>query len=322
MQACVYEEYGPAEVVKVREVTRPRMKDDDVLVRVHAASVTTADWRFRASAFPGGFWLVGRLMVGLLRPRNPILGMDFSGVVEETGKRVTRFRVGDRVFGSASGGAHAEYLAVPGSAPMIHKPDGLTHEQAAAIPFGANTALAFLRDIAKIRASQRVLVVGASGGVGVWAVQLARHLGAEVTGACSTRNVELVASLGAHHVVDYTAGPLAEPGADYDLIFDTVGVTTFAGCKPALADAGTYLPLNASVRQLVQALFTSSGKGKKLKAGISSNSSESLETAVGLIEAGALRPVIDKVYPMTEIVEAHRRVDSRHKRGSVIVALG
>jgi len=322
MQACIYQEYGPADVVKLGEAMRPEPKADEVLVRVHAASVTTADWRFRASAFPGVFWLPGRLMLGLLRPRNAILGMDFSGVVEATGESVTRFRVGDRVFGSASRGAHAEYVAVPASGAILHKPACLSDEEAAAIPFGANAALAFLRDFAKVEAGQRVLVVGASGGVGVWAVQLARHFGAQVTGACSARNVELVRSLGAHRVVDYTSEPLVRKGDAYDLVFDTVGVTTFAGCKDALSEQGVYLPLNSWLRQWAQALLTSWSKGKRVKAGISRNTREGLELIAGLIESGAVRPVIDHVYPMQEITDAHRRVEGRHKRGSVIVTMG
>lgn len=325
MQACIYEEYGPPEVVKVGEVKMPEVKADEVLVRVRAASVTTADWRFRASEFPRVFWLPGRLMLGLFRPRNAILGMDFSGVVEATGPSVTRFHVGDRVFGATnpfSRGAHAEYVAVKESAAIIHKPQCLTDYEAAAIPFGANTALAFLRDFAGVRPGQRVLIVGASGGVGIWAVQLARHFGAEVTGVCSGRNVELVRSLGAHHVVDYASGGLARAGETYDLIFDTVGVTTFAGCKEALSEKGIYLPLESGLREMVQSLLTSASAGKRVKYAVSKNTREGLELAVGLIEAGVLKPVIDRVYPMDQIAEAHRHVEGRHKRGSVIVSMG
>jgi NADPH:quinone reductase-like Zn-dependent oxidoreductase len=322
MQACIYEEYGSADVVRVGEVERPEVKADEVLVRVHATSVTTADWRFRASAFPRGFWLAGRLMVGVLRPRNRILGMDFSGVVESIGGKVARFKVGDRVFGAASAtrrGAHAEYVAVQESGAILHKPPSLTDQEAAAIPFGASTALAFLRDFAGVRPGQRVLIVGASGGVGVWAVQLARHFGAEVTGVCSARNVELVRSLGAHHVVDYTAGAFAQSGEAYDLIFDTVGVTTFAGCKDALSEKGTYLPLNSALREIMQSVLTSWSPGKRVKFAISENTREGLELIVSLIEAGVLKPVVDRVYPMEQIAEAHRHVEGRHKRGSVIV---
>lgn len=324
MQACIYEQYGPAEVVKVGQVERPVVKADEVLVRVHATSVTTADWRFRAAAFPRGFRLMGRLMLGLFRPRNPVLGMDFAGVVEATGKDVTRFRVGERVFGAASPirrGAHAEYVAVKASGAIVSTPACLGDEEAAAIPFGGNSALAFLRDFGRLRAGQRVLVVGASGGVGVWAVQIARHLGAEVTGVCSARNVDLVRSLGAHHVVDYTSGAIAEKGEKYDLIFDTVGVTTFDGCKDALSERGIYLPLNSGVTEIAQAILTAWSTGKRVKYAVSQNTRESLELIVNLIQSGALRPVIDLVYPMDQIAEAHRHVEGRHKRGSVVVTM-
>jgi NADPH:quinone reductase-like Zn-dependent oxidoreductase len=325
MQACIYDRYGSAEVVRLGELATPAVKADELLVRVHAASVTTADWRFRAAAFPTGFKLLGRLMLGLLRPRNPVLGMDFAGTVVATGAKVTRFRVGDRVFGATSPmrrGAHAEYLAVKESAAIIHTPPGLTDQQAAAIPFGGNSALAFIRDFGRLRPGQRVLVVGASGAVGSWAVQLARHLGADVTGVCSAPNLDLVRSLGAHRVVDYASGPIARAGDAYDLIFDTVGVTTFARCKEALADRGTYLPLNAGLREIGQALLTSRGRGKRVKYAVSSNTRAGLEALVQLIEAGAVRPVVDRVYPMAQIVDAHRHVEGRHKRGSVVVAMG
>jgi NADPH:quinone reductase-like Zn-dependent oxidoreductase len=324
MQACIYERYGAAEVVRLAEVAKPGIKANEVLVRVRATSVTTADWRFRSATFPGVFWLPGRLMLGLLRPKKAILGMDFSGVVEAAGPSVTRFRVGDEIFGAVSWqrlGAHAEYLAVSESDAIIHKPAFLTHQQAVAIPFGANAALAFLQDFAALRPGQRVLIVGASGGVGSWAVQLARHFGAEVTGVCSARNVELVRGLGAHHVIDYTSGPLSRNGETYDLIFDTIGVTTFAACKDALSEKGVYLPLTNGLREIVQALFTSRSSGKKVKFGFSQNTRQGLTTIVGLIESGALKPVIDSIYPMAQIVEAHRRVEGRHKRGSVIVTV-
>lgn len=324
MQACIYEEYGAPEVVRIGEVDEPTIAANEVLVRVHAASVTTADWRFRASEFPRAFWLPGRLMVGLFRPRNPILGMDFSGVVTAVGSRAVRFRVGDRVFGATHAmrrGAHAQYVAVRETDAVIHTPAGLTHEEAAAIPFGGGTALAFLRDVAELRAGQRVLIVGASGGVGVWAVQLARHLGAEVTAVCSARNADLVRSLGAQHVLDYGTQPFLKSGDDYDLIFDTVGVTTYAQCEPALSAKGVYLPLNGGPREMMQAALTAWSAGKKVKSAISDNTREGLETLAALIEAGALQPVIDRVYPMTEIAEAHRHVEGRHRRGSVIVAM-
>ena len=324
MQACIYEEYGAPEVVRVGEVDEPTPAANEVLVRVHAASVTTADWRFRASAFPRASWLPGRLMLGLFRPRNPILGMDFAGVVTALGSDATRFRVGDRVFGATHAlrrGAHAQYVAVRETDAVIHTPNGLSHEEAAAVPFGGGSALAFLRDVAELSSGQRVLIVGASGGVGVWAVQLARHLGAEVTAVCSARNAELARSLGAHHVLDYGIQPFLKCGDDYDLIFDTVGVTTYTQCEPALSAKGVYLPLNSGPREMLQAARTAWSSGKKVKSSISSNTREGLEALAALIDAGALEPVIDRVYPMARIAEAHRHVESRHKRGSVIVTM-
>jgi len=317
MQACIYEQYGPPDVVTIREVAKPTPRAGEVLVRVRASSVTTADWRFRTSTFPGIFWLPGRLMLGLLRPRNGILGMDFSGVVESVGEGVTRFRAGDAIFGATSFprlGAHAEYLVVPANGAVIPKPAFLTDAQAAAIPFGGNSALAFLRDFGALTRGQRVLVIGASGGVGVWAVQIARHLGAEVTAVCSARNHELVRSLGAHHVADYADA--AVPPGEYDLIFDPIGATTFDGCKSSLSAKGTYLPLNNGLRGIVRSLFT-----RRIKIAISANTQAGLEEIVALIEKGALKPVVDRVYPMAEIAAAHRHVEGRHKRGSVIVAM-
>lgn len=324
MQACIYERYGSPEVVELAQVERPRIGKDDLLVRVHAAAVTTADWRFRASAFPFPFWLPGRVMLGLLRPRNPILGMNFSGVVEATGSDVTRFRPGDAVFGATSAmrrGAHAEYVAVNEKDTIAHKPSILGHEEAAATPFGALSALAFMRDFGRVRRGQRVLIVGASGDVGSWAVQVARHLGASVTGVCSTRNVDLVRALGAEHVIDYTMQDFTRTGRKHDLIFDTVGVTTFAGARAALSPTGTYLPLNGGVREMVQAALTKPSSGQKVKYAISGQSREELEHIVALIEAGTVRPVIDRVYPMHQMVDAHRHVESRHKRGSVVVRM-
>jgi NADPH:quinone reductase-like Zn-dependent oxidoreductase len=219
-------------------------------------------------------------------------------------------------------GAHAEYVAVQETAAIVHKPVRLSDEQAAAIPFGANSALAFLRDFAKLSAGERVLIVGASGSVGVWALQLARHFGAEVTAVCSARNAELVRSLGAHHVVDYAApSGIFEDGKAYDLILDTVGVTSFDTCKPALAARGTYVPLNAGLRELLQAAFTSQSTGKRVTCRVSSNTRAALEHVVDLIERGVLTPVIDRVYPIHQIAAAHRHVESRHKRGSVIVRM-
>ena len=323
MQACIHETYGTADVVRLGEVERPTVKAREVLVKVHAGGVTSADWRLRAAAFPPGFKLAGRLMFGLFRPRNRVLGMDFAGTVAAVGRDVTRFRIGDRVFGATSPmrrAAHAEYAVVEESGAIVRTPVGLTDQEAAAIPFGGNAALAFLRDFGRLRPGQRVLIVGGSGSVGTWAVQIARHLGAEVTAVCSARNLELVRSLGAHDVVDYTSSePLGPPGEKYDLIFDTIGVTSFASCRDKLAENGTYLPLNPGPREMWQALLTSRSKGKRVKYGLSQNTRAGLETLVGLVESSVLKPVIDRVYPMAQIADAHRHVEGRHKRGIVVI---
>lgn len=320
MKACVYEEYGAADVVTVAEIATPSPKPGEILVKVAAASVTTADWRFRSANF-GGFALAGRLLFGVFRPRHHVLGMDFAGEVAAVGAGVSEFRVGERVFGSAARGAHAEYVTVRADGAVTRTPAGLSDEQAAAVPFGANSALAFMRDFGGVRAGQRVLVVGASGGVGVWAVQIARHLGAEVTGVASAKNLELVRSLGAARALDYGKERYLEPGAGYDLIFDTLGVTTFAEARHALKPNGTYLPLTAGFRELGQSIATRFGGGPRVKFAISANTRALLETNAALLAAGSLQPVVDDVFPMGRIVDAHRRVESRHKRGSVILQM-
>lgn len=322
MRACIHRAYGSPDLLSLGDAVTPEARPDELLIAIRATAVTSADGRFRASAFPPGFLLLGRMMLGLFRPRNPILGMDFSGVVVATGQAVTRFRVGDEVFGATSPfrrGAHAEYLTISESGVVVHKPAALTHAQAAATPFGGCAALAFLRDFGRVRPGQRVLVIGASGGVGVWAVQIARHLGAEVVGVCSARNAALVSSLGAHQVVDYAEGNVAPEGAGYDVILDTVGVTTYAECRAALTAEGVYLPLVGGPREMWQALTTSLRRGRRLKYAVSSNTREGLETLVDLVTSGAAVPVVDHVYPMSRFADAHRHVDGRHKRGSVIV---
>lgn len=328
MQACIVEAYGPADVVKVAEVATPAPQAGEVLVRVRAAAVTSADWRFRAAVYPLGFRLIGRLMFGLLSPRRPILGMDFAGVVAAVGPGVTRFRVGERVFGSTAAlrcGAHAEYLVAREDDAMRGTPDGLSDEEAAALPFGGNSALAFLRDFASLRPGQRVLVVGASGAVGAMAVQIARDLGAQVTGVCSAANAELVRELGAERVIDYRSQAPVAPGDRYDVIFDTIGVTTFAECRAALEGGGPsgagglWVPLNGGLPVFAQALLSRLRGGPRVVTGVSQNTRASLDDLCERIARGALRPVVGASYPPSAIVEAHRAVESRHKRGSVIV---
>lgn len=319
MQAATYAKYGPADVLSITDIPRPEVKPTEVLVKVYATSVTTADWRIRASAFPGYAWLPGRLMFGLFRPKQKVLGSDFAGRIVAKGDAVTRFKGGDEVFGMSMTGAHAEYIAVSQDAAIAPKPAGLDYDQAAAIPFGALAALVFLRDFARIKPGHKVLINGASGGVGIYAVQLAKHFGATVTGVASTRNLDLVRSAGADHVIDYTRTDFARAGGAYDIILDTVGATTFAQSRKALTPNGVYVPLEFGLREIFQSLRTAITGGQRVKLGVSGDSRADLDYLADLLDSGALVAVIDSTYPLDQIAEAHRRVESRHKTGAVIV---
>lgn len=323
MKAAYNEKYGPATVLTVRDIPRPQFDATEILVKVHASSVTTADWRLRASAFPLYAWLPGRLMFGLFKPKLNVLGADFAGEVVAVGDTVTRLKAGDKVFGSAGMGmgAHAEYLKVPETGAIDLIPDGISFEEAAAVPFGALCALEFLRDVAKVKPGQNVLVNGASGGVGVFAVQLAKHFGANVTGVCSKDNFELVRSLGADQVVDYKTENFTDRRETYDLIFDTIGTTSFQTCKPVLSANGILLPIEIGLREIMQSLLTCFGKGQKVKIGISGDALDDLKIIRDLLDQRIIKPVIDSRYSLENIADAHRRVESRHKNGSVILTL-
>jgi NADPH:quinone reductase-like Zn-dependent oxidoreductase len=322
MKVAWHDRYGSADVLEIREVARPEPKDNEILVQVFATTVTTADWRFRASAFPKIMWLAGRAMAGLFAPKNNVLGSEFAGRVVAKGKDVTKFKGGDEVFGfSMPFGAHAEYIAISQDAPVARKPANIGYDEAAATPFGANTALAFLRDFAEVRAGQKVLIAGASGGVGVWAVQIAKHLGAEVTAVTSTGNVDLVTSLGVDSVIDYKQENYWESGDSWDLVLDTAGTTNFAEAKRALKPNGIFLPVEFQGREMLQALRSMIFGGKQVMLRISGDSKENLATIAGLLEKGEIRPVIDSHFPLERIAGAHRRVEGRHKRGSVVVTV-
>ncbi len=322
MKAAVYHRYGPPEVVRIEEVPRPVPGPNEVLVRVHATTVCAADWRLR-KADP----FIARFFTGLTRPgKIPILGMEYSGVVEEVGRSVTRFKPGDAVFGSTllRMGAHAEYLCAPEDGPIAGKPVNMDFQQAAAVMFGALTAWAFLRR-AEIQPGQKVLIYGASGSVGVFAVQIARRLGAEVTGVCSTRNLETVRSLGADAVIDYTREDFASAGPVYDVIFETVGKSSFRRGLKALKRGGIYLtcapmPL-LFVPLLGGFLGRRAGARKVTMAPAKGSPRESAASIKALVESGAIRTVIDKVFPFEDIVEAHRLAEGGHKRGHAVVAI-
>jgi NADPH:quinone reductase-like Zn-dependent oxidoreductase len=325
MKAIVYTQYGSPDVLRLEEVEEPAPKDNEVLIRVHAATVTAGDVNMRGFTFvPPGFGPLPRLMFGLRQPKKSILGTELAGEVEAVGKDVTLFKKGDPVFGIGSNvlGAYAEYVCRSENGALAIKPAQLTYEEAAALPFGAGTALYFLRDLAKIQRGQKVLVNGASGGVGVYAVQLAKYYGAEVTGVCSTANLELVKSLGADKVIDYTKQDFTQNGETYDIIVDmVVGKTSFARCKSSLVSKGLYLAVAGGLKEMIQMLWTSITGGKKVLAGMPPERKEELILIKELVEAGKIKPVIDRRYPMEQTAAAHRYVDTGHKKGSVVIAI-
>ena len=316
MKAIVYTKFGPPEVLQLQEVEKPTPKANEVLIKIYATAVTKEDPDMRAS--PG--------FNGFLKPRNPILGQELAGEVEAIGRGVTRFKPGDQVFGIDSFGAYAEYKCMPENGALAIKPANLSYEEAASVPNGALTALPFLRDKGKIQSGQTVLIYGASGSVGAAAVQLAKYYGAEVTGVCSTANLEWVRSLGADRVIDYTQEDFTENGKTYDIIFDTVGKRSFSECKGSLTDKGIYLATVPTPAMMLQALWSAKGGRKKVKFAATglrpaSAKSKDLVFLTELIEAGKLKPVIDRRYPLEQTAEAHRYVEQGHKKGNVVITM-
>jgi len=320
MKAAIATEYGAPNVVQLQDVERPTPNADELLIRIHATTVTSGDWRVRSLNVPTGFGLLSRLLSGLRRPRQPILGTELAGVVEAVGSDATRFEVGDAVFAysDAAMGAHAEYIALPEDGAIAHKPSNLTFEEAAALSFGGTTALYFLRE-SDIQHGERVLVNGASGGVGTATVQLAKHFGAHMTGVCSTGNIELVRSLGADRVIDYTKEDVVERGERYDIIVDTAGTLPFARSKRILNDGGRLLLVLGSLPSMLQIPWVALTSNKKVIAGAASGTAEDLTFLASLAETGAFTPFIDRRYPFERIAEAHAYVDQGHKTGNVVV---
>ena len=306
MKAAIYEKYGSPEVLSLKEIEKPVPKDNEVLIKIHATTVAAGDIRMRGFKVPAALWFLSRIALGITGPKRKILGMEISGVIESVGGSVEKFRVGDEVFASTGfGGGYAEYVCLPDAdvvgrvvIEVAKKPANLTFEEAAAVPIGGMTALAFLRK-ANVKNGQKVLVYGASGSVGTYAVQLAKNYGAQVTGVCSAANLELVKSLGADVVIDYAKEDFAKNGQSYDLVFDAVGKISRSHAKGSLTENGVFL--------------STWGNG-----GMEPND---LSTLSGLIEAGKLKVVIDRTYPLEQIVEAHRYVEAGHKKGNVVITL-
>lgn len=322
MRAIVYTRYGPPDVLQVEEVPTPAPGDGQLLIRTRATTVTSGDWRVRSLTMPAGFGLLGRLALGVSGPRQRILGTEASGEVEAVGKGVGSFRVGDRVFAfrGARMGCHAEYVCMPEDGAVALKPANLTYDEAAALSFGGTTALGFFRR-GGLREGERVLVNGASGGVGTAAVQLARHFGATVTGVCSTANVELVRSLGAEHVIDYTQEDFTRNGATYDVIVDTAGTAPFSRSRGSLTERGRLLAVLGGLPDLLRVPWVSMTSRRKVVAGPVAGRPEDLRLLAELAEAGAYRPVIDRRFPFEQAAEAHRYVDTGRKKGNVVITL-
>jgi NADPH:quinone reductase-like Zn-dependent oxidoreductase len=317
MRAVTHDKYGPPEVLRLEEVDRPAPKDDEVLVKIHATTVTRTDCGLRSAEF-----FITRFFTGLLRPKRKILGMELAGEAEAVGAAVTEFEVGDDVFGVVGSGANAEYVCVPESAPLAHKSVGMSFEEAASVCDGASLALACLRK-GDLREGRSIAVYGASGSVGTAAVQLAKHFGADVTAVCNTKNLELVASLGADEVVDYTREDFTKNGKTYDVIFDAVGKHSFRRCRGSLKPGGIYIDTDLGFlwQVPVLALVTKGIGDKKVHLGIVRYTKEDVLFLKQLIEEGKYRAVIDRTYPLEEVVAATRYVETEQKTGNVVLTV-
>ncbi len=322
MKAVICTKYGPPEVLKLKEVEKPVPKDNEVLIKVHATTVTSADIRIRGFRVPLSFWLPARIALGFRSPKINILGAELAGEIESVGKDVKQFKAGDQVFAYPGhhGGGYAEYMCMREDSAVAIKPENLTYDEAAAVPFGGNTALHFLKQ-ANIKDKEKVLIYGASGSVGTYAVQLAKYFGAEVTGVCSSSNIELVKSIGADYVIDYTKEDFSKNGEIYDVIFDTVGKSSLSDCMESLQKEGVYLQAVATPTTSLRMYLTSISTSKKLIGGTAVPKAENLYFLKELVETGEIEPVVDRTYPIEQIVEAHRYVDKGHKKGNVVITV-
>ena len=331
MKAIVYTEYGPPEVLQLKEVEKPAPKDNELLIRVHAASVNYGDIVTRNFAniptrefnMPALFMLPTRIAFGYKKPKNTILGAELAGEVESVGKDVKRFKKADQVFGypGQKMGANAEYLCMPEDGMVGIKPDNMTFEEAACVPYGGIMALSHLIKV-NVQSGQKVLINGASGGIGSIALQLAKSYGAEVTGVCGTPRLEYVKSLGADKVIDYTKEDFTESGEKYDLIYDILGKSSFSRCKNSLTQNGRYLLASFKMGKILQMIGTSIIGKKKVICAIASEKQEDMTILKGLVEAGKIKTIIDRTFPLEQTAEAHSYVEKGLKKGHIVISLG
>jgi 2-desacetyl-2-hydroxyethyl bacteriochlorophyllide A dehydrogenase len=324
MKAMVWTKYGPPDVLQLKEVEKPTPRDDEVLIRIFATTVTAGDSEARALQLPFWLSLLIRAYVGLLKPtRITILGQELAGEVEAVGKDVSLFKTGDRVF-AATGfgfGSYAEYKCLPENGVMALKPVNLTNEQAAAVPVGALEALHFIR-IGNLKPGEQVLIVGAGGSIGTYAVQLARYFGADVAGMDKTGKLAMLRALGADQVIDYTKEDFSLSGGSYDVIIDVIGKSSYSRCVRALKPFGRYLMANQGLFQSIRGMWTGLTSNKKVIFGAAIQKKEDLVYLKELIEAGKIKPVIDRTYPLEQTAEAHRYVETGQKKGNVVISVG
>ena len=320
MRKIVYRNYGLPEVLQQAEALRPVPKDDEILIRTHATTVTSADWRCRSLSMPPGFGFLARPMLGITKPRQQILGSELAGIVEEVGKNVSRFKIGDSVFAftGASLGCYVDFKCIPENANVVLMPSNLNYHEAAALSFGGTTALDFFRK-GRLKEGDRVVINGASGGVGTAAVQLAKNSGAIVTGVCSGANTTLVKSIGADHVIDYTKVNIAEINDTFDIIMDTVGTLPYSRCSHLLNENGRFLMVLGGLSDMLQIPWVSITSRKKIIAGPAAELLGDLQSLAKLAEDNKFKPVVDRVFPVDQIVEAHSYVDTGRKKGNVVI---
>ena len=320
MKAIICTNYGGPEVLQFTEIEKPLPKNNEILIKIRATTVTVADFRIRSFTVPKALWLPVRLAIGLSKPRKNILGVELAGEVEAIGKEGKLFKTGDQIFAATlkDFGAYAEYKCLPESDPIAIKPDNISFEEAAALPIGARTALYFLQQ-GNIKKGQKILVYGASGSVGTYAVQIAKHYGAEVTGVCSSKNFELIRSLGASKVIDYTSENFTDNLEKYDIVFLAIDKLPFSICNKVLKDTGVYINITNPIKSLHQIWITLTSQKKIIMGGNVPEKPVYLTKIKELVESGELKPIIDKIYNFDQIKEAHDYVGKGHKKGNVAI---